>query len=102
MTTNQTMTTPAIEVVGLTKTFRQGKNTVEAVKGINLAVAEGELVAFLGPNGAGKSTTLRMITTLLRPTAGVAWLAGQNIADEPDAVRRKIGYVGQGNGGERN
>jgi ABC-2 type transport system ATP-binding protein len=102
MTTNQALTTPAIEVVGLTKTFTQGKNTVEAVKGINLAVAEGELVAFLGPNGAGKSTTLRMITTLLRPTAGDAWLAGHNIADEPDTVRRKIGYVGQGNGGGNN
>jgi ABC-2 type transport system ATP-binding protein len=98
----QTTDTPAIEVVGLTKTFKQGKNTVEAVKGIDLAVAEGELVAFLGPNGAGKSTTLRMITTLLRPTAGVAWLAGHNIAEEPDAVRRKIGYVGQGNGGGNN
>lgn len=102
MTINHMTSTPAIEVSGLTKTFKQGKNTVEAVKGIDLAVAEGELVAFLGPNGAGKSTTLRMITTLLRPTAGSAWLAGHNIADEPDAVRRKIGYVGQGNGGGNN
>ena len=98
----QTHDTPAIEMVGLTKTFKQGKSTVEAVKGIDLAVKEGELVAFLGPNGAGKSTTLRMITTLLRPTSGSAWLAGHNIADEPDAVRRKIGYVGQGNGGGNN
>ncbi|MCK0519290.1 ABC transporter ATP-binding protein [Williamsia sp. DF01-3] len=98
----QTHDMPAIEMVGLTKTFKQGKSTVEAVKGIDLAVKEGELVAFLGPNGAGKSTTLRMITTLLRPTSGSAWLAGHNIADEPDAVRRKIGYVGQGNGGGNN
>ena len=98
----QTHDMPAIEMVGLTKTFKQGKSTVEAVKGIDLAVKEGELVAFLGPNGAGKSTTLRMITTLLRPTSGAAWLAGHNIADEPDAVRRKIGYVGQGNGGGNN
>lgn len=102
MTNDHVTSTPAIEVSGLTKTFKQGKNTVEAVKGIDLAVAEGELVAFLGPNGAGKSTTLRMITTLLRPTSGSAWLAGHNIADEPDAVRRKIGYVGQGNGGGNN
>lgn len=102
MTITSSTTTPAIEVAGLTKTFKQGKNTVEAVKGIDLAVAEGELVAFLGPNGAGKSTTLRMITTLLRPTSGSAWLAGHNIAEDPDAVRRKIGYVGQGNGGGNN
>lgn len=93
---------PAIEVEALTKTFKQGKNTVEAVKGIDLTVAEGELLALLGPNGAGKSTTLRMITTLLRPTSGSAWVAGQNIADDPDAVRRQIGYVGQGNGGGNN
>jgi ABC-2 type transport system ATP-binding protein len=102
MTITSSSTAPAIEVAGLTKTFKQGKNTVEAVKGIDLAVAEGELVAFLGPNGAGKSTTLRMITTLLRPTSGSAWLAGHNIAEDPDAVRRKIGYVGQGNGGGNN
>ena len=54
----------------LTKNFTVKKETVEAVKGVDIDVAPGELVAFLGPNGAGKSTTLRMLTTLLRPTSG--------------------------------
>ncbi|GAC69443.1 ATP-binding cassette domain-containing protein [Gordonia soli] len=93
---------PAIEVSALTKTFRQGKNTVEAVKGVDLAVASGELVALLGPNGAGKSTTLRMLTTLLRPTSGSAHLGGWSIADDPERVRSVIGYVGQGNGAGHN
>jgi ABC-2 type transport system ATP-binding protein len=71
---------------------------VEAVRGLDLDVAEGELVAFLGPNGAGKSTSLRMLTTLLPPTAGEATIAGHDVRSDPAAVRRKIGYVGQGNG----
>ncbi|MDN5725319.1 MAG: ATP-binding cassette domain-containing protein [Propionibacteriales bacterium] len=84
---------------GLTKTFVRNKETVEAVKGINVDVAEGELVAFLGPNGAGKSTTLRMVTSLLEPTAGTATVAGHDVAAEPALVRSRIGYIGQGNGG---
>src|SRR5690606_25452331 len=56
------------------------------------------LVAFLGPNGAGKSTATRMLTTLLPPTTGGAVIAGHDMAREPEAVRRKIGYVGQGTG----
>jgi ABC-2 type transport system ATP-binding protein len=61
-------------------------------------VAPGELVAFLGPNGAGKSTTLRMLTTLLPPTSGRAWVAGASVTDEPALVRSRIGYIGQGDG----
>ncbi len=87
-----------ITTEGLTRTFRTGDRTVQAVRGIDLSVAEGELLAFLGPNGAGKSTTLRMLTTLLRPTAGRAVVAGHDVADDPDGVRRRIGYVGQGDG----
>jgi ABC-2 type transport system ATP-binding protein len=75
------------------------KETVEAVKGVDIDVAPGELVAFLGPNGAGKSTTLRMLTTLLPPTSGRAWVAGASIVDEPSVVRSRIGYIGQGSGG---
>ena len=60
----------------LTRHFVSKKETVEAVKGVDIDVAAGELVAFLGPNGAGKSTTLRMLTTLLPPTSGTAWVAG--------------------------
>jgi len=82
----------------LTKHFVSKKETVEAVKGVDIDVAPGELVAFLGPNGAGKSTTLRMLTTLLPPTSGRAWVAGASILDEPAVVRSRIGYIGQGDG----
>ncbi|MGJ3189123.1 ATP-binding cassette domain-containing protein [Paenarthrobacter sp. FR1] len=83
----------------LTKTFTVKKETVEAVKGVDIDVAPGELVAFLGPNGAGKSTTLRMLTTLLRPTSGSATVAGVDVEKDPAGVRARIGYIGQGNGG---
>jgi len=88
-----------IRARGLTKTFRRHKEVVEAVKGIDVDVAEGELVAFLGPNGAGKSTTLRMLTSLLEPTAGEAEVAGYDVARHPAQVRARIGFIGQGNGG---
>ncbi|WP_426003735.1 ATP-binding cassette domain-containing protein [Paenarthrobacter sp. NyZ202] len=83
----------------LTKTFTAKKETVEAVKGVDIDVAPGELVAFLGPNGAGKSTTLRMLTTLLKPTSGTATVAGVDVGEDPAGVRARIGYIGQGNGG---
>ena len=82
----------------LTKHFVSKKETVEAVKGVDIDVAAGELVAFLGPNGAGKSTTLRMLTTLLPPTSGTAVVAGASVIDNPAAVRARIGYIGQGDG----
>src|SRR6187402_3027012 len=84
---------------GLTQTFtsRAGreKTDVTAVDGIDLDVAEGEVVAFLGPNGAGKTTTLRILTTLLKPTAGTATVAGYDVATQAEDVRRSIGYVSQ-------
>ena len=88
-----------IHARGLTRNFRlrRGEN-VEAVRGIDLDVRPGELVAFLGPNGAGKSTTLRMLTTLLPPTAGTATVAGCDIRTDPAGARRRIGYIGQGHG----
>ncbi|WP_069386296.1 ABC transporter ATP-binding protein [Cellulosimicrobium cellulans] len=88
-----------IRAHGLTKTFHRKKEVVEAVKGIDVDVREGELVAFLGPNGAGKSTTLRMLTSLLEPTAGTAEVAGYDVARDPARVRSRIGFIGQGNGG---
>ncbi|MDN5932551.1 MAG: ATP-binding cassette domain-containing protein [Pseudonocardia sp.] len=87
-----------IHARGLARTFRTRRGAVEAVSGVDIDVAPGELVGFLGPNGAGKSTTLRMLTTLINPTAGTATVAGHDLLTEPVAVRRKIGYVGQ-NGG---
>src|ERR671933_500357 len=85
-----------IEAHGLTKTFRSRTAVVQAVRGVDLSVAAGELVGFLGPNGAGKTTTQKMLTTLLVPTAGSATVAGQDLLRAPREVRRRIGYVGQG------
>jgi ABC-2 type transport system ATP-binding protein len=65
------------------------------VKSIDLDVAAGEIVGLLGPNGAGKTTTLRMLTTLLTPTAGTATVAGADLLRESREIRRRIGYVAQ-------
>src|SRR5262245_36652085 len=64
-----------------------------AVAGVDLDVAPGEIYGFLGPNGAGKSTTVRMLCTLLLPTAGRAAVAGHDVATEPEAVRLRIGVA---------
>jgi ABC-2 type transport system ATP-binding protein len=82
----------------LTRTFKTKTGPVEAVRGLSLDVAEGELVAFLGPNGAGKSTSVRMLTTLLPLTSGSANVGGHDVVTDPAGVRRRIGYVGQGTG----
>src|SRR5215469_14155951 len=84
-----------IEARGLARTFKSRRQTVEAVRGVDLSVGDGEIVGFLGPNGAGKTTTLRMLTTLLHPTAGTATVAGADLLRDPVGVRRKIGYVPQ-------
>ena len=86
---------PVIEARGLARTFKSGKRVVHAVRGVDLTVDEGEIVGFLGPNGAGKTTTLRMLTTLLRPTAGSATIAGADLLRDPVGVRRRIGFVPQ-------
>jgi ABC-2 type transport system ATP-binding protein len=91
-----------IHTRGLTRHFRAKQETVEAVRGIDLDVGAGELVALLGPNGAGKSTTLRMLTTLLAPTSGSAEVAGCDVVADPAGVRRRIGAIGQGNGAGHN
>jgi len=89
-----------IETRGLRKSFtsRQGreKKTVEAVRGVDLDVSEGEIFGFLGPNGAGKTTTLRMLATLIEPDGGTATIAGADLRRDPGEVRRRIGYVAQG------
>ena len=66
---------------------------IEAVAGVDLSIAAGEVFGFLGPNGAGKSTTVRVLTTLLKPTSGSASVAGHDVVKEADAVRRSIGVA---------
>ncbi|MCA9675855.1 MAG: ATP-binding cassette domain-containing protein [Myxococcales bacterium] len=85
-----------IEARGLTRHFKTRTGLVEAVRGVDFHVADGELVGFLGPNGAGKTTTQRMLATLLAPTAGEATVAGRDLRRDPTGVRRAIGYVAQG------
>lgn len=91
-------TSPIIEARGLVRTFKgRGKKAgpVEAVRGIDLTVREGEIVGFLGPNGAGKTTTLKMLCTLLEPTDGSATVVGADLRTDAVNVRRRIGYVSQ-------
>ncbi|WP_446218319.1 ATP-binding cassette domain-containing protein [Micromonospora sp. IBHARD004] len=89
-----------IETRGLRKSFRsragRETKTVDAVRGVDLKVAEGEIFGFLGPNGAGKTTTLRMLATLIEPDGGEATIAGADLRKDPAEVRRRIGYVAQG------
>ncbi len=89
-----------IETHDLAKTFKSRKGTVEAVRGVDLQVNEGEIFGFLGPNGAGKTTTMRMLATLLQPTRGQATICGYDLLHEPGRVRTQIGYVGQKGGAE--
>ncbi len=77
----------------LVRTFGTGEDEVRAVDGVNLEVTAGEVFGFLGPNGAGKSTTVRMLTTLLKPSGGSASVAGFDIVKDADAVRRSIGVA---------
>jgi ABC-2 type transport system ATP-binding protein len=87
------MPTPplAIETEGLVKHFGETR----AVDGVDLAVASGSVYGVLGPNGAGKTTTIRMLTTLLRPTAGRASVLGHDLVREPHEVRRRVSITGQ-------
>ncbi|MFF4801746.1 ATP-binding cassette domain-containing protein [Streptomyces sp. NPDC001351] len=83
--------TYAVLSEGLEKRFGE----VHAVRGLDLAVARGTVCGVLGPNGAGKTTAVRLLTTLLRPDAGSARIAGHDLVREPAAVRRRIGVTGQ-------
>jgi ABC-2 type transport system ATP-binding protein len=95
-----------IQVKELRKTFRSKDRkskgaTVEAVRSINFAVQKGEIFGLLGPNGAGKTTTMRMLCTLLSPTSGTATIAGYGLLSQQESVRKRIGYVSQVGGMER-
>jgi ABC-2 type transport system ATP-binding protein len=82
---------PAIDVRHLTRRF----GAFVAVDDLSFTVARGEIFGFLGANGAGKSTTIRMISGLLRPTSGTAIVGGIDVAKDPEAVKRRIGYMSQ-------
>ena len=84
----------AIVAEGLDKRYK----TVRALDGLTFTVREGEVFGLLGPNGAGKSTTVRILTTLTRPDAGRAVVAGEDVVRNPNGVRRSTGYVAQQSG----
>ena len=81
-----------IDVAELSKRY----HAVQAVDRLTFGVDRGEIVGFLGPNGAGKTTTMRMLTTFLTPTSGRATLAGFDVLDSPQDVRRHVGYLPEG------
>ena len=85
----------AIKAEGLVKIFRSRKNEVRALDGVDLEVAEGSILGLLGPNGAGKTTAVRILTTLLKPDAGHATVAGFDIVREAQQLRSVIGLSGQ-------
>ncbi len=78
-----------IKIQGLTKRYGQ----LTALDDLNLTINEGEVFGFIGPNGAGKTTTMRILTTLLQPSSGEAWIAGHSVSKEPESVRRALGYM---------
>jgi ABC-2 type transport system ATP-binding protein len=81
----------AVQVIELTRTF----GAFTAVDHVTFDVGRGEIFGFLGPNGAGKTTTIKMLTALVRPTSGSARVAGFDVAQEPDEIRHRIGYMSQ-------
>ncbi|HWA86890.1 MAG TPA: ATP-binding cassette domain-containing protein [Opitutus sp.] len=83
-----------IEATNLTKLFRDKKRgEVRAADGISFRVAPGEIYGLLGANGAGKTTTLRLLATLLKPTAGTAVIDGHDVVREPEKVRAHVGFL---------
>ncbi len=86
----------AIEVKGVWRTFKTRDGMVEALRDINLNIRKGELFGLLGPNGAGKTTLIRILTTLLLPTKGEAYVLGYNTATEEDKIRPLINMVSGG------
>ena len=81
----------AIRTDRLTKSF----NGLTAVDGLTLTIAEGEIFGLVGPDGAGKTTTMRLLTAIMEPTSGEAWVAGRHILKEAEAIKEEIGYMSQ-------
>src|SRR6185295_11717601 len=85
------LTIPVAVIV--TEQLRRDYGSRTAVADLNLRVEPGEILGFLGPNGAGKSTTVKILTGLIRPTAGRAFVAGFDIVQQPLEAKRRLGYV---------
>lgn len=83
--------TQSISTRDLTKRF----GAISAVEKLNLSVQKGEIFGLVGPDGAGKTTTMRLLTAILEPTSGEAWVAGFNVVKEAEAVKERIGYMSQ-------
>ena len=79
----------AIQIQNLTKSFK----SVLAVDRLSLTVETGEIFGLLGPNGAGKTTTIRMLSALIGPTSGTAWVSGYEIGKQDDSIRRNVGIL---------
>lgn len=91
-----TNTTVMVRTENLRKSFRNANgDMIDAVKGVNLSITQGEIFSLLGPNGAGKTTTISMISGLLPPTAGDAFIGGYSITKEPLAAKRLMGFIPQ-------
>ena len=82
---------PTIKTVGLTRKF----NNLTAVDNLNLEVEEGEIFGLVGPDGAGKTTTMRLLTGILDPTEGEAWVFGRHVVKESEALKDNIAYMSQ-------
>jgi ABC-2 type transport system ATP-binding protein len=96
----------AVEVLGFKRGYRMGRGVfrrrsgeIQALRGITFSIGHGELFGLLGPNGAGKTTTIKVLTTLLLPSAGTARVLGLDVARQPHEVRARIGYVFGGDRG---
>src|ERR1700730_19408997 len=87
----------AMRTEDLRKTYKTSRGDVPAVRGIDLSVGSGQFFGLLGPNGAGKSPTIGMLTSLVLPTGGRAWVAGLDVVADPVGVKRRIGVVTQTN-----
>jgi sodium transport system ATP-binding protein len=89
----------AIRACGLRKVYQDPeRGEVEAVRGLDLTCRRGEIYGLLGPNGAGKTTTLRMLSTILAPTSGTAFIDGVDVCEDPLEARRRIGFLSTSTG----